>query len=186
MPNVFGLHFDGDLRRIYEVPENSSYTLDGSGYRIYVPDDIPSAAAETFVTHTEFWSDWVDFHDINKWSTLAFDKSGGAFAGVDQNGDDVFDEFSLRLINNWEIVPADYPHQFNLLGTIRGDLITGRAFDSARITSPGVLTQIRSAVSGTVIKQAGGGTGGSGLYDQLAYDRDDLVAAQVNSLVKNQ
>ena len=93
------LFFDGDKRRIYEVPEASHFTVDGDGYRVYVPDDIPSSEIKSIVNTTELWSKFVDFHFANEWTTNAFIKKGGAFREVDENGFDVYAAFDIRLIN---------------------------------------------------------------------------------------
>lgn len=142
MANPLGLHFDGDLRRIYEVPENSSYSVDSDGYRVYVPDNVGTAEQEVIFSTTQLWSRFVDFHNLNKWSTLAFIKQGGGFRFTDQNGVDVYQTFDIRLINGWEVVPADYPHKLLIFGNLFGDQVTGRDFDDSRITSLGVSPRV--------------------------------------------
>lgn len=76
-------YFDGDKKRIYEVPPLSSYVVDGSGYRIYTPDDIPSADKTLYVdVKKDLWSRWVDWHDTAKWSLLAIAQSSGAMISL--------------------------------------------------------------------------------------------------------
>ena len=141
------LYFDGNLRRIYEVPELSSFTVDGSGYRSYVPDNINSAEERNFTTSTELWSGFVDYHNQEKWTTNAFAKTGGAFRFVDSNGISIFATFDIRLINSWLLVPANYPHDWTVLGNVFEELGLGQDFDTDRITSLGVSPRVRFADS---------------------------------------
>ena len=142
MANPLGLYHDGDLRRIYEVPENSSFVVDGGGYRIYTPDDIPSADTDVIISTTSFWSRFVDFHSANLWSTIAYTKQGGGFRFQNEFGVDVFQTFDLRLQNGWEIVPANYPHRFTVFGNLFGDITTGEDFDTDRITADNVSPRV--------------------------------------------
>ena len=140
------LFFDGDVRRIYEVPDNSSFVLNGA-YRVYTPNDIPSAPVETFTSVSEVWSRWVDYHDANKWALLAFSRQGGAFRFLDEDSNSVFATADFRLINDWQLVPADYPHKWWVVGNLLPNLATGEDFDTTRITSLGVSPRIRMADS---------------------------------------
>lgn len=142
MANPLGLYHDGDLRRIYEVPEDSSFIVDGDGYRIYTPDDIPSADTEVIISTTSFWSRFVDFRALEEWSTVAYDRTGGAFRFQNEFGVDVFQTFDLRLKNGWEVVPADYPHRFTVFGNLFASTDTGRDFDIERITANGVSPRV--------------------------------------------
>jgi hypothetical protein len=157
------LLFDGDVRRIYEVPNDSSYTVGSGGIRRYVPNNIGVASKEVRITTTAVWSRFVDYHNINKWSTNAFIKTGGAFRST-INGSDVFATFDIRLTNDWLIVPADYPHKFIIDGNLFPNENTGEDFDTSVITSQGVSPRINFAdslqVSRTIIE-----TGVSGLTD---------------------
>lgn len=147
MPNPLGLYFDGDLRRIYEVPENSSFVVDGEGYRVYTPDDTPSASVNVVMTTTYLWSRYVDWHSLNLWSTKVYRKDGGNFRFTDELGNPVFAGFDIRLINGWELVPANYPHTWLIFGNLFGDEATERDFDTERLTSQGVSPRIRFADS---------------------------------------
>lgn len=135
------LFFDGDLRRIYEA--SGTFTVDGDGYRVYSGDGTP----RNEISVADLWSRWVDYHNVNKWALLAFQKSGGAFRYTDSNNVDVFATYDLRLINGWEIVPANYPHKFVITGNLFGDATTGADFDTSRLTSFGVASQINQADS---------------------------------------
>lgn len=164
------LAFDGDLRRIYEVPDNSSFTIDGSGYRVYVPDDVPSAASVIRYTTTFLWSRFSDYHFLNNWTTLAFEKTGGAFRFQDELGNDVFATFDLRLINAWEFVPADYPHNTLILGNLFPNIDTQRDFDTDRIISQGVSERIQFADSLQIVRE----NVGSGLTAEEQMKLDEL------------
>lgn len=134
------LHFDGDLRRIYEVPTGSTYTIDASGYRVYTGGTFAP------VTTVALWSHWVDWHDQNKWSTLALEKSGGAFRYT-LDGKDIYATFDLRLINGWQLVPANFAHQWLIVGNLFDDADLGSTFDTDRITEPGVIPSVQFADS---------------------------------------
>jgi outer membrane lipoprotein-sorting protein len=159
MPNPFGLHFDGDTRRIYEVPVNSSFVVDGQGFRIYTPDVLVGANLATSITATDLWSRWVDYHSVNQWAELALDKSGGAFRKFDELGSPIYATFDLRLTNDWAVVPADYKHDFLVVGNIFPNSSSGVDFDTDRITAQGVSPRVQFADSLQIIRT----TTGSGL-----------------------
>jgi len=140
------LYFDEDKRRIYEVPDSSSFITDGSGYRIYTPIDIPSAETKVVINTTFLWSRFVDFHNSEKWTTLAFSKTGGAFRYNDENGLPIYAAFDLRLINLWQFVPANYDHNFLINGNALEELTLEEFFDTTRITA-NVSPRINSADS---------------------------------------
>ena len=155
MPSLF---HDGDRRVIYEVPDPPfSYVVDGAGYRIYTPDDIPSAPTTLGFTTGYLFHRFTDYRQIDEWAWEAYQKSGGAFAGNDELGNPTYDLFSLRVINNWRYVQANYPHRTLITGTLRGDLVTGEITDAARITADNVVFEVRSAAAGQVIQTGGGG-----------------------------
>ncbi len=129
--------FDGDLRRIYEVPPDSSFVVDGDGYRIYTPDDIPSAPTLLYTDiQTDLWSRWVDWNDTAKWSWLAFSRSGGASRGFDQLGQEIFQSVDFKLLASygWRMVLADYPHETRFVGNLYSDSAAD-LFDYARMNS---------------------------------------------------
>lgn len=159
MPNPFGLHFDGDKRRIYEVPVNSSFVVDGQGFRIYTPDILGGATLRSAITTTDLWSRWVDYHNVNQWAELALDKSGGAFRRFDESGSPIYATFDLRLVNDWAIVPADYKHDFLIVGNLFSNSLSGVDFDTDRLISQGVSPRIQFADSLQIIRT----TSGSGL-----------------------
>lgn len=137
------LYFDGDKRRIYEVPDLSSYVTDGNGYRVYTPDDIPSAPEQIEFSAFDLWSRAVDFMNANKWALAVFDLKGGAFRYTDGLGADVYALPDIRLINGWAYVPADYKHKTLLIGNIYPNVADGLDFDTDRITAQGVSPRIQ-------------------------------------------
>lgn len=145
------LFFDGDLRRIYEVPENSSYSIVAGGYRVYTPDDITQAKLSVNMSIEYVWNRYTDYNFLNEWATLAFNKAGGAFRFPDENGNPIYATADFRLINNWELVQANYPHEWNILGNLFGDINTGKVFDISNITAQGVSPSIQRADSLQVI-----------------------------------
>lgn len=125
------LLFDGDVQRVYEVPDSSSFVVDGGGYRIYTPD-TPNTDPTSF-TAIELWTAWVDYHDANKWASLCFDRSGGAFRETTSVGD-VYAVTEIRFINDWHFVPANYFHVVTLDGNVLPNLNTGQHSDYTRVT----------------------------------------------------
>ncbi len=180
------LFFDGDLRRVYEVPEPPfSFTVDGNGYRIYTPDNIPGAATEVFVDTTVLWSRWVDYHNVNKWATLALGRAGGAFRFTDQDGNDIFATFDLRWTNDWLLVPANYDHKFTVLGNLFPNLAgvnAGEDFDTTRLSTFGVSPRIQFADSlQRVVVSTTGGIGDSDKDDVATRTRDLLLSTEVQA-----
>jgi len=132
------LHFDGDLRRIYEVPDNASYTVDSEGYRLY------TGTGSTNISTSALFSRWTDYHNENKWATLALSKSGGAFRNF-VDGGAVFATIDLRLINGWQLVPSNHAHQFGIIGNLFDDIGLNSTFDSERNTAQGIITSVAFA-----------------------------------------
>ena len=155
------LFFDGDLQRVYEVPDDSTFTVDGGGYRIYTPND-PLAEPSTAFTAVELWSAWVDYHEANKWALLCFDRSGGEFRETTDVGD-IYSVTEIRFINDWQFVPANYRHILTLEGNILPNATTGYHFDTDRITaSPPPEVKVLFADRGQFVQLDGVGSGGSG------------------------
>lgn len=126
--------FDGDLKRIYEVPPHPDYTVDADGYRIYTSTDPVADMLVYTDIKRDIWSRWVDWAFDNQWTLLAFSRSGGAFRGKDEFGNDVYQsvDFTLLTDNGWRLVLANYPHEIRL----RGNLYSagGHLFDHDRIS----------------------------------------------------
>lgn len=160
MPSLW---FDGDLQRVYEVPDDSSFTVDASGYRVYTPNNLATAPTTLSFTVIEVWSAWVDYHDANKWALLCFDRSAGEFRETDADGNDIFGLTELRFLNDWHYVPADYRHLSILDGNFLPNLSTGNHFDTDRITSiPPPEVKVLFADRGQLSIIDGGGSGGGG------------------------
>ena len=154
------LHFDGDLQRIYEVPDGSTFTVDGAGYRIYTPAD-PTLEPQISFTAIELWSAWVDYHEANKWALLCFDRSGGEFRETTPEGD-VYAVTEIRFINDWQYVPANYRHIYVLDGNVLPNLATGNHFDTDRITAlPPPEGKVLFADRGQYVQLDGDCPGGS-------------------------
>ena len=134
--------FDGDKRKIYEAPVGFSYVLDGNGYRIYTPDDEPSAPLDLIYSTYELWSRFVDFRAENHWSTLCFSLAGGAYRYTDQFDEDKFSLIDIRFLNDWAYVPCDYKHNTYIRGNCFPNAATNIDFDTSRITNLGVSPRI--------------------------------------------
>ena len=127
-------YFDGDLRRIYEVPPHPTYTTDPNGYRIYTSTD-PSADALVYVNiKKDLWSRWVDWAYTHQWGLLAFSRSGGAFRGYDEQGNELYQSVDFTLLNDngWKIVLANYPHETRFKGNLYAQS-DNSIFDNDRI-----------------------------------------------------
>lgn len=153
------LYYDGDVRRIYEVPDDSSFVVVG-GFRVYTPNNLGAAATAVDFTAIELWSQWVDYHEVNKWSTLCFDRSGGAFRETTDEGDQ-FALTDIRFVNGWQFVPADYRHICTLNGNILPDSGIGYHFDTERITAtPPPEVKVLFGDRGSLTRLDGGGSVG--------------------------
>lgn len=174
-PTIF---IDGDKRRIYEVPDLSSFIVDGNGFRIYTPDSLVGRVDE-FVAldfQSDVWSRFQDWHILNEWSTVGISRSGGASRGI-VNSVEVFATNDYRVLTSlgWKIVPANYPHTLELFGNVLSDETAVTIWDNARITSAGVGTNVRLADSLQVIKIVSG----SGVTEQ---DKTDIAAASATNV----
>ena len=148
-------YFDGDKRRIYEVPPGASYVTDGNGYRIY--DGGTSPAVMTVDVQKDNWSRWVDWQALNDWALPAFSKSGGSqrptgeFSPVD---------FSLLTASGWRYVLANYPHETIFYGNLFAEG-TDSLFDFSRLTAVGVVPRLQGSANLLTFNTTGGGGGGS-------------------------
>lgn len=151
MPTVF---FDGDKRRIYEVPDApSSFVVDGSGYRVYTPDDNRDDEFVQADFQQDIWSDFQDWHKANEWSTIAFGRTGGAPRG---GGQFATNDYSINTSLGWKIVPANYPHIWEIYGNLLSD--EGNdipLFDNSRNTES-VCLNLRMADSLLTIETGSG------------------------------
>lgn len=137
------LFFDGDRRRIYEVPPSSSYVVDDDGYRIYTPDDVVAAPKVLNIdVQRDLWSraidHWGSGHD---WVAFPISRDGS--------------EFTLDVTAGWKIVLANYPHQ----SVWNGNLLSNNGyelFDTSRLTAQGVFATIERAASLITYKSGSG------------------------------
>lgn len=167
-------HFDGALRRIYEVPPGASFTTDANGYRRYTGGGL-APPLMTVDVKRDLWSRWIDWHAQNDWALLAFKVSGG---NLRPTGEYAPADFTLRTGSGWRLVLADYPHEtiFN------GNLFPEGAdslFDNSRLTVPGIVPRLQgSANLLTYVGSGGGGaTGPAGLTPEQA--------AQLAAILRN-
>lgn len=166
-------HFDGVLRRVYEVPPGASFTTDAGGYRRYGGGPLAPALMTADVKR-DLWSRWVDWHAANDWALLAFGVSGG---GQRPTGEFSSADFSLRTSDGWRLVLADYPHETVFYGNLFSEGADS-LFDNARLTSAGIVPRMQgSANLLTYISGGGGGVGGGG-------GLTELQAAQLDQLLK--
>lgn len=145
--------FDGDKRKIYEAPAGFSHTLDGDGFRIYAPDDEPSAPTQLIYSTYELWSRAVDYLDFADWARLIFSIAGGAYRYTDQFGDEKYSLIDIRLINDWAYVPANYPHSTYIRGNMFPNKATDIDFDTSRLTVDGVSPRIFFSDAGERTKE---------------------------------
>ncbi len=135
-------HFDGALRRIYEVPPGASYTTDANGHRLYDGGPLPQALLTADVK-ADLWSRWVDWHAQNDWALPAFDRSGG---NQRPTGEYASTDFALRTSDGWRIVLANYPHET----VLQGNLFAQGAdslFDFTRLGVNGVVPRLQGSAN---------------------------------------
>lgn len=152
--------FDGDKRRIYEVPPSATYTVDGGGYRIY-GQGLGTALMETDVKR-DLWSRWVDWHATHDWALEAFSASGG---NLRPTGEFAPADFSLQTAVGWRIVLANYPHETVFYGNLFAQG-SDSLFDNARLGVLGVVPRMQG--SANLLTYTGGGGGGGGMTSEQA------------------
>lgn len=143
-------HFDGALRRIYEVPDGATYTeLDG--YRIY-DGGTDSPATSTSYVQNDLYSRWVDWQALNDWAEFAFSKSGG---NLRPTGEYASLDISLITSMGWRLVLANYPHEAIFYGNLFADS-ADPVFDNSRITSHGCVARIQGSANLLTFKYSAG------------------------------
>ena len=172
------IHIDGDKRRIYEVPDLSSFVVDVNGYRVYAPTVLTDRENE-FVQlqfQDDIWSRFQDWHKANEWSTIALGRSGGASRGlVDGVEGFATNDYEVLTLSGWAFVPADYPHTLEIFGNMLSDQQGVSVFDAVRLTSIGVLAYVRMADSFQVVKISTGSV--------LTPEQDALLTSIYNEVI---
>lgn len=133
-------HFDGVLKRIYEVPSGATYTMNG-GYRVYnggVNSPILSVDVKK-----DLWSRWVDWQSLNDWAILAFSVSGGTLRPTGENAPA---DFSLLTSVGWGLVLANYPHETIFYGNLFAEG-TDSLFDNSLLTNVGVVPRLQGSAN---------------------------------------
>ena len=144
--------FDGDKRRIYEVPPNSSFTTVG-GYRVYTAGT--GTPVMTTDVKADLWSRWVDWMaDGNDWSLPAFERSGG---NLRPTGEYASADFQLRTDYGWRLVLANYQHETIIEGNLFA-MGTDSLFDNARITELGVIPRLQGSANLLTYNTSGAGS----------------------------
>ncbi len=155
------IYVDGDLKRIYEVPPEPTFTTTPEGYRIYTTLN-PSAYTELYCdVKRDLWSRLVDWLYDNQWADLIFTVSGGALRGFDEFGNPRYQSADFTLLSSlgWKMVMANYPHETRFRGNLYSD--TGEFFDNARLTSiPSPMPRLEgwSELLTYSLHEGGGGT----------------------------
>lgn len=133
--------FDGDKRRIYEVPPSATFTLVG-GYRVYGAG--LGAAIMTADVKADLWSRWVDWMaEGNDWSLPAFDRSGG---NLRPTGEYASADFQLLTDTGWRLVLANYPHETIITGNLF-PVGADSLFDTTRLTVSGVVPRLQGSAN---------------------------------------
>lgn len=144
--------FDGDKRRIYEVPLGASFTVDGAGYRIY-DGGSASSAVLTVDVKKDNWSRWTDWHALNDWALLAFSVSGGSQRPT---GEFSSADFTLLTASGWRYVLANYPHETVFYGNLFAEGADS-LFDFSRLTVNGVVPRLQGSANMLTYSYATGG-----------------------------
>lgn len=163
-------HFDGVLRRVYEVPPGASFAVVAGGYRRYGSGPM-APALMTADVKADLWSRWVDWHAANDWALLAFSASGG---NQRPTGEFAPADFSLRTSVGWRIVLADYPHETVFYGNLFPEGADS-LFDNNRLTATGVVPRMQGSANLLTYTSDGGSSGGgsgSGLTAEQAAQLD--------------
>lgn len=136
--------FDGDLRVAYEVPPNSTFTVDGNGYRIYTPvNPLTAPAVLTVDVKKDLWSRWVDWYSTALWSIEAFSRSGGTLRPT---GEYAPADFQLMTSFGWRLVLANYPHETIFYGNLFPEG-SDSLFDNSRLSVVGVVPRLQGSAN---------------------------------------
>jgi len=168
--------FDGNTKRIYEVPDNSTFTV-VSGYRIYTP--IGAGAELVLIDiQRDLWSRFQDYTAANPWVVIAFSRTGGAFRRLDENGGSLFqtNDFTLLTSIGWRIVLANYQHEVVLQGNLRSN-DGSSLFDNSRLTANGVVPRLEGFDSLQTYTVSSGGGGGATPSEIWSHANRSLSAA---------
>lgn len=165
--------FDGNNRRIYEVPTNGTYTVDQDGYRLYVGQGGSIEKNVRLDVQRDLWSRFQDWVNANKWSTIALSRSGGNLRGFDEFSNPVYqtNDFSLVTSLGWKMIVANYPHELILRGNLFSD-DGAELFDFSHVTVPGAYVRLEGADSLQVYRTSVG----SGLDSNQAQQLTDTLA----------
>jgi len=134
-------YFDGDKKRIYEVPPSSSFVIDGGGYRIYNGGLSPSIL--NVDVKKDLWSRWVDWHQFHDWALPAFSASGG---NLRPTGEFAPADFSLLTSVGWRIVLANYIHETIFYGNLFAEG-SDSLFDFSRLSTTGVVPRLQGSAN---------------------------------------
>lgn len=130
---------DGSKKRVYVVPPASSFITDMNGYRVYTPDNIPSAPPILFLNvQRDIWSRMVDWWGAsNDWMDFPIERSGGAFRGFDELSNPVYatNDYNLDAESGWRIVLPNYEHVTQFRGNFLSNNPDGIMFDNTRLTT---------------------------------------------------
>lgn len=166
-------YFDGDLRRIYEVPPDSSYVINGGGYRVYTPNNVLTAPSIlTINVQKDLWSRWVDWYSSALWSLEAFSRSGGSLRPT---GEYAPADFQLMTSSGWKIVLANYSHESVFYGNLFA-VGTDSLFDNSLLTVNGVVPRLQGSANLLTYTST---IGGVGTVEQV---RDAVWSQPVNTL----
>lgn len=164
--------FDGDKKRIYEVPPSATYATDGNGYRIY--NGGSNLAILSVDVKKDLWSRWVDWVQTHDWSVPAFSVSGGSQRPT---GEFSPADFSLLTASGWRIVLANYTHESIFYGNLFSEG-TDSLFDFSRLTVNGVIPRLQG--SANLLTYTSSVTGNEYSLEQIANAvLDALVADHV-------
>jgi hypothetical protein len=142
--------FDGDKRRIYEVPPGSTYVLVG-GYRVY--GQGTGTPVMTTDVKKDLWSRWVDWMaDGNDWSMPAFDREGG---NLRPTGEYASVDFTLLTASGWRLVLANYPHETIFAGNLFAQGADS-LFDFSLLTVTGVVPRMQGSANLLTYNGSGG------------------------------
>lgn len=179
MPEFF---FDGNTKRIYEVPDNSTFIV-VSGYRIYTPIGV-GAALVLIDIQRDLWSRFQDYTVVNPWVEIAFSRTGGAFRRLDASGGSLFqtNDFILLTSIGWRIVLANYQHEVVLQGNLRSD-DGSSLFDNSRLTANGVVPRLEGFDSLQTYTVSSGGGGGGATPSEIWSHANRSLSAAGNSAI---
>ena len=159
---------DFDTKRIYEVPEVAYTTTVQAGGILRLTPDVAAPVIVEYDLLADIYSPWVRDRETadGDYAPLAFRRSGGDIIKTDESGTtSATTELFVRNDYGWRLVPANYEHEWRILGNIRRQDLALPIFDFSGNSVIGAYPLIQRAADLLVRTVVSGGGSGTCLFE---------------------